>query len=132
MNKPKHILIIDDDPINNFLCCEIIHNLLSDVPLNDFTSPEKGLEYISNFFAPHGDSNSIFLFLDINMPTMSGWEFMDQFNLLPNGLKEQFRVSILSSSVDPADKNRAASHSRISGFIEKPLTKSRLESLLFE
>lgn len=130
MKTPHQIIIVDDDPVNNFLCKQMIRQVMPDVTIKDFTLPEDGLTYVHSITDNTIPEKNILLLLDINMPTMSGWEFMDSFAALPDTVKSLFRIHILSSSVDPSDKNRASTNQYILGFIEKPLSILKIDNLL--
>lgn len=124
----KHFIVIDDDPINNLLCSKNIKKSVQNADVITFTEAEKGLNYIkSNFSKPNaGDT---ILFLDINMPTMSGWEFMQQFEKVDNVIKNQVFVYILSSSINQEDKQKAKNHPDFVDYIEKPLSAEVLKIL---
>lgn len=70
-----------------------------------------------------------FIFLDLNMPEMNGWEFLDAL-LLPEASSFSFpKIYILSSSLDPSDRLRAAHNPLVSGFLSKPLEAENLQFL---
>ncbi len=99
---------------------------LGEVEVDDFIIPEKGLEYIESEFSGGTEGEKIVLFLDINMTTMSGWEFLAKFEAMEERIKKQFEIYILSSSVDPRDYQKAKENPLIIDFIEKPLGKTTL------
>lgn len=116
----KRFIVIDDDPINNLLCTKNIKKSVQDADVITFTEAEIGLNYIkSNFNLPNTD-NAI-LFLDINMPTMSGWEFMEEFHHVNSEIKGHLFIYILSSSVSETDKQKAKVDPDVIDYIEKPL-----------
>ena len=115
----KQFLIVDDDPQNNSLSRMAIRKVLGNVPVKDFEVPETGLEYIGKDFETGSSDEKTVLLLDINMPTMTGWEFLEEFDKLSENIKMQFQIYMLSSSVDPSDID----------FIEKPLNKEDLEKM---
>jgi CheY-like chemotaxis protein len=70
------------------------------------------------------------LFLDINMPTMTGWEFLDEFKELPETIRKKFIIYVLSSSVDSKDLEKASENELVKNYIQKPLRKESLKTLL--
>lgn len=125
----KQFLIVDDDPQNNSLSRMAIRKVLGNVPVKDFEVPETGLEYIGKDFETGSSDEKTVLLLDINMPTMTGWEFLEEFDKLNENIKMQFQIYMLSSSVDPSDIERATSNPLVTDFIEKPLNKEDLEKM---
>ena len=65
---------------------------------------------------------SALVLLDINMPSMSGWEFLEMFDNLDYDVKERVRICILSSSIDDRDRERSYSNKNVADFLVKPLT----------
>lgn len=63
------------------------------------------------------------------MPTLSGWEFLQSFSTFPHSIKKQFDIYMLSSSIDPADIERAKLNPLVIDFIEKPMNREVLEQL---
>lgn len=122
----KRFLIVDDDPINNFLSIRALQQAFNEVHINDFTIPEEGLEFMKTKSSQHPADGKITLLLDINMPTMSGWEYLEEFELFDASIKKQYDIYILSSSVDSKDVNRAKENPIVKDFIEKPLSKATL------
>lgn len=120
----KRFLIVDDDPINNFLSIMAIKQAFNEVQINDFTVPEDGLEFMKSEDNYNPADGKTTLFLDINMPNISGWEYLEAFELFDSSIKEQYDIYILSSSVNPNDINRAKENPLVIDFIEKPLSKA--------
>jgi two-component SAPR family response regulator len=127
MEQALTFIIIDDDSINNFICKEFIKFTIK-VPhvVLDFTSPEKALNYIVNEYSTLEKVLPITLFLDINMPTMSGWEFLEQFGLLDEKIKSMFSVFMISSSINPRDREQAFINPYVKDFTTKPVTEDFL------
>ena len=127
MNK---IVLIDDDPINNFLNKSIISELVStDITVEDFLNPEDALEVLINQRNKDPKLLPDFIFLDINMPEMTGFEFLDLY--IKNNLeKEHTQVFILSSSLDPNDIQISKSYTIVKDFISKPLDAERIKKII--
>ena len=121
-------IVIDDDPVNNFLCSAVIEVAAGGLDVQTFEVPEKGLEYIAKECL--NNEYPTVLFLDINMPTWSGWDFLDNFEKLDEKIKRQIKIYILSSSIDANDKHRARENKNVVDYIEKPLAEKTVLSML--
>ncbi|CAM2864582.1 response regulator [Flavobacterium frigoris] len=118
------VVIVDDDEIILFLHSKIIQAVgLTDSP-KTFNSATNFLEFFDGLSK---DRKSILLFLDINMPVMDGWGLLDIIH--QDNFDYDIQVVMVTSSVDSADKEKAASYSKIIDFIEKPLNKEKLQQL---
>ena len=124
-----NFIVVDDDSINNFLSREIIDMVFPKADVQVFSDPDHALVYIQSTYKDPNAPNAV-LFLDINMPTLSGWQFLDQFERFDKRVREHIDIYMLSSSIDPRDKDRAANNENVLDFIEKPLTTELLESLI--
>ncbi|UPT68877.1 MAG: response regulator [Sphingobacteriales bacterium JAD_PAG50586_3] len=127
MTVPQRFLLIDDDPSNNLLTKISIKKIIGAVDVVDFTLPERGVEYVVNEYS-NSPVNTV-LFLDINMPVLTGWEVLDKLTEVAHLVVPHISIYILSSSVDPADKQKAVSNPLVTGYLEKPLTRDTLRSL---
>jgi CheY-like chemotaxis protein len=107
---------VDDDPFNNMICSMVIEDALGDAEIKAFTKPEEGLEFIrENVKEP------TVLFLDINMPMLTGWEFLERYETFSDEIKMYTSIYMLSSSLDSRDKDKAKTNKYVQGFISKPL-----------
>lgn len=130
MKTPIRFIVIDDDKINNLYCRILIEQAVNEPDIQIFNIPEKGFEYIAKEYSK--GENPTVLFLDINMPTWSGWEFLDNFEKLDKNIKKQIIIYMLSSSVDLADRQQAEDNKYVAGYIEKPLSELNVLSILEE
>ncbi|GMQ29611.1 response regulator [Algoriphagus confluentis] len=109
------VFLVDDDPINNL----INRRLLGKVGISDrileFLSGEEALNALGKQPAEH----TLLILLDINMPVMNGWEFLDKYQMVFPNRKD--KILILSSSIDFQDRQKAKEYAIVEGFIEKPL-----------
>lgn len=126
MSYLKNFIIIDDDKLNNKLCRSILEKTYPESRITDFTDPVKGLQYISDTFSDHKSDDYAILLLDIMMPVMNAWEFLEQYDLLLESVKNRVKIYILSSSIDNADMKKAQSNKYVEYYLIKPLT---LESI---
>ena len=132
MPKHKRILLIDDDGTTNLLNKIIIEksNLVDEVV--SFTEAQNALSYLKNNENSNEDL-SVLIFLDVNMPIMNGWEFITKYAKLEenhNNKKNQNTIVLLTSSIDPADKAKAAEIEEISEYQSKPLSVRLLNNLV--
>ncbi len=119
------MLIDDDDDDNFFHKKEIMDNHLAEsVIVQD--SARKALEYLKFKTEPVSD----LIFLDINMPGMNGWEFLDEYQKLGKEQQSRAMIIMLSTSSNPKDKEKANSWDCVTDYITKPLTKQALETVI--
>ena len=125
------VMLIDDNEIDNFINLKMIEGCNFAGKVYVHTSGKSALEFLMNI-----DRNKDFpkelmpqvIFLDINMPIMDGFQFIDEFQKLKN-IKDGALVMMLSSSINPMDHERSASVSAIAKFMHKPLTMDYLKSI---
>ena len=123
-------IAIDDDPVNNLICKLTIEMVASAPEILTFTNAAEGFDYIQNQYAANRDKTETVLLLDINMPVMSGWEFLERFDNLGTDVKSLFKIFILSSSVDERDKQRSYANKNVNAFMVKPLVKDNVVEIL--
>lgn len=125
MSHFKDFVIIDDDIINNKLCRKIIEKTYPDAEITDFTNAREGLDFIIEKYTRNANEKVIVL-LDISMPIMNAWEFLDVFSTLDASLKGRVKVHILSSSINKNDMMRAQTNPDVEYYLIKPLTKESI------
>jgi CheY-like chemotaxis protein len=117
----KDIFLIDDDVLVNFLNLETIKDSYPDINVRSFESATEALESIKQLVNILNSSLPQLILLDINMPVMDGWEFLDEFDQLPQHLLNHCKVIIHTSSIDPRDIEKAKSYPAVIDYITKPL-----------
>lgn len=127
-NQPTIAMIIDDNNIDQIVAKGLIKaSRLTDQVISEWTAKD-ALSYLKvNENNPEKLPNVIFL--DIRMPEMDGFEFLEEYHKLTNDLKTKVRIVMLSSSTDPKDKARAAQNKNVLKFLSKPLNIEELEKL---
>src|ERR1700728_930651 len=113
------IMLIDDNKHDNFFHERAIRKVDTESVIITEESGIDALEYLKSKKLPHSD----LIFLDINMPGMNGWEFLEQYNLLDEELKSHATIIMLSTSDHPGDIAKAKQWSFVADYITKPLTK---------
>ncbi|SFB11013.1 response regulator [Algoriphagus aquimarinus] len=113
------IVLIDDDPISTFVTEKLIsRNVKEPCQFYKYQSARAALQEIYSI-KPN------YLFLDLNMPEMTGWDFLDCFN----SEKNEAQIYILSSSVDERDIHKASGYSVVKDYLSKPLIKKYIKSI---
>jgi CheY-like chemotaxis protein len=121
------VLLVDDDSGANFLHKAILQRVGSFKDIVEYTDAEEALSYLSQ--SVQDNSAPDLILLDINMPLLDGWEFMERYNQLSlNGQKST--ILMLTSSIDPSDIRRAQKIPNLDGFRSKPLTFDMMHEIL--
>jgi CheY-like chemotaxis protein len=114
----KHIAIIDDDRLTLTLTEKLILNWLNGIKVTKFTNALTALESFEN--SP--DTIPDLILLDINMPELSGWDFLN----IASEKNLPITVCMFSSSIDEGDVIRAKTYQKVVAFITKPITKEKV------
>lgn len=127
------VLCIDDDPITLMLCKMVITKSSFSKEIATARNGEEAIHYFDNLNVDFNSNASInqpqLLFLDLNMPVMNGWEFLDSFSAPKYSQFNHTKVVILSSTIDPADLEKSQKYPMVIDFLSKPITKEMLEYL---
>jgi CheY-like chemotaxis protein len=124
MNKVKTLGIVDDDTIYTFLVKKIIEqtNLVNTIKV--FENGLDAIEFLKKN-ADNYDALPEIILLDLSMPVMDGWEFLEEYILLSPKLGRKITIYIISSSISPFDIAKAKSISFVTDFIIKPVSKEK-------
>lgn len=124
-------IMIDNNQLNCFIIERMLHNIDKSLPLKTFVHAHEAYEAIKNSAPKATDSQTVIL-LDIHMPLMDGFEFLEEFDNLPTEVRDHYTIYILTSSTDKKDKARSAKSSSVKRFISKPLTFDILTGIIAE
>lgn len=128
MDKIKQVMVIDDDSINNIIfkkiadLCEFAEEVIT------FISAVDALDYLKNV-SEKGLTPPNIIFLDIRMPIVNGWEFLDEFEEINPELFSNTAIYMLTSSSEQSDINRSKNYQQISDYIVKPLVTEKLREI---
>lgn len=125
--KPsKTILFIDDDEISNFVSVKTIEDANIADHIISVTSARQGLDLLIDFIEGRTDQLPDLIFLDINMPVMNGWDFLEEYRTFKDRLNKNITIIILTSSVYQHDKEKATTFDEVDDYTLKPLSISDL------
>lgn len=128
MDLKSRVFIIDDDPIHQRIAQIMIskHNLFDEYL--SYTEAQKALDFLQENKSNDEILPDVIL-LDLNMPVVDGWDFLETFESINKEFKKKIRVFIVSSSVDEKDVLRSKSYTGVRGFISKPLSPDIIRSI---
>jgi len=135
MNKKlSSILLVDDDEFMNLLNAKLIEKAGVTEHLQICQTGEEALDYITckGKFTDHAGSyiEPAIIFLDINMPGINGWEFLEEYRMLGQFRKRNLIVVMLTTSLNPDDAAMACTIAEIAEFRHKPLTTAMLDEII--
>lgn len=127
MIKIDSICIVDDDPITVFGVRKMLSHVISCEDITSYSNGKQAIEGIKDRLKKKGSLPEI-IFLDINMPIMDGWQFLEEFITLP--AHEKVRVNIITSSIDSHDKEKWEQYQMLTDhqitYNQKPLFKEEI------
>ena len=129
MRSIKNLFIIDDDEIFVFLAMKIIQSTGLVEKVQVFKDGEEGIEFLKSIADDQSQWPEIVL-LDLNMPVMDGWEFLEEYNQLKPDMLSEIRLYLASSSISPHDIERSKAIKTVTDFIIKPFEKERFIDML--
>jgi CheY-like chemotaxis protein len=118
--------LVDDSEVDLFIQKKFLELSTFAERVITFSSPIKALEALQS--TPPDEVPSL-IFLDLNMPLINGFEFLEKVNALPGGISEKIKVVILSSSNSPADRLKSKEFPNVISFFSKPINMDELQSL---
>ncbi len=122
-------IVIDDSELDCFIARKIIRHTNEHLSINTFQDAQLALETIQAGIAHAAGSKTIVL-LDLQMPLMNGFQFVEEFEKLPPETQKKYMVVILSSTRNTNDIHRILTYPAVNDILEKPLTREKLSSLM--
>ncbi|MEO9887786.1 MAG: response regulator [Balneola sp.] len=131
MSKIKSVCIIDDDKVYTFGVKKIIKSYLPDNNVISFENGKKALDGIQKMISS-GEELPDLILLDIDMPEMNGWEFLNEFESIRSDVNKKIQIFVISSRIDKSKQElyKIEWDEKVSDFIKKPVQASILKELL--
>jgi len=124
----KNIYFIDDDPVFIYLTRRMMSSKAG-FDAKEFTDGELAIDHL-RAICDKPDLLPDIIFLDLSMPVMDGWEFLEEYSQLQDNLKKKISLFIVSSSISPEEVERSKNYAVVTDFLIKPLRAGKIEELL--
>src|ERR1700759_1638703 len=128
MSDLKSIYFIDDDPTFIYLTRRMLSSRAG-FESKEFMDGEMAIDHL-RAICDQPDLLPDIIFLDLSMPVMDGWEFLEEYSQLRDRLKKNISLFIVSSSISPEEIERSKTYSAVTDFLIKPLRAGKIEELL--
>lgn len=130
MKKINSIAVIDDDPITVFGIKKMLNSIDASNEIKTYANGKEAIDDIKMMLQSDQPIPEV-IFLDINMPIMDGWQFLEEFITLP--VKSKIRINILTSSIDPADRQNWVYYKgqtdHLIDYKNKPIRRKEIEAI---
>lgn len=123
----RQVLLIDDDPVFQMIFTRMINKVCAGLSVNSFSNGKIGLDYLTTNYSAN---NQYVILLDINMPIINGWQFLDAIRKRGITLNNNVYIYIVTSSTDLDDVKQSKTYDFVKDIISKPLTVSSLKKIM--
>jgi CheY-like chemotaxis protein len=124
----KKIYFVDDDPVFVFISKKILKEEKFSEAIVELENGKKAIEALIDTDETDDALPSV-IFLDLSMPIMSGWEFLDSFQAAPIKNKDKIKIIVMSSSINPLEIDMIKNYSVVHDYIVKPITPADLNKI---
>lgn len=122
------VFIVDDDPIHQQIAQIMIERQGISKNIRTFSDAQDVLDYMKQHLQ-HPEHLPDVILLDLNMPVMDGWDFLNEYAGFQKILAKPIKIFVLTSSIDEKDKERVRTYSFVTGYLTKPLSKEIITHL---
>lgn len=129
-SKLNEILLVDDNEADNFLHRAVLEDADVAEKVTEVLNGEEALDYLTTPDEAGALPKPELICLDINMPVMNGWEFLEAYEQLDEELRQGVVIMMLTTSLNPEDARTAGGRPSVKAFSNKPLTRESLQDLL--
>ncbi|RIW12185.1 response regulator [Algoriphagus lacus] len=126
----EDIIVVDDDPIQHFVFKKLIFKIDSKISLKSFYNGEEALFFLKKKVLGNSENRISLIFLDLNMPKMDGFGFLEEYRMLHQDLKSKNRVVILTSSIRNNDRILVLDFRELNGYYAKPISLDFLKKVI--
>jgi CheY-like chemotaxis protein len=126
------VMLIDDNEIDNLINQKMIEAASIAEHIYTHTGARSAIEFLRNLEKLDKETKNVMpevIFLDIDMPLMDGFQFLDEFDKLSETTKNKCKIVMLTSSINPQDVNKSKRYSYVKKYINKPLSQDNLVNL---
>lgn len=127
--KGNVILLVDDDEAVNYFNKKLIDKSELEGTIMSLYNGAEAIREVMTLNNTLDDDDLVVVFLDINMPILNGWGFLENFNTIKYALNFKTEIYLLTSSVNPDEKKKAEENSLVKQYISKPLTVEKLNEI---
>ena len=120
------VMLLDDDEVNNFICSSIIQKSIPESRVISFLIGKQGLDYLESLLGKNDYNLPDLIFVDINMPVMNGWEFLDRYKKIANRFNKKIVLMMLTASMSDKDVKKAKTYEIVDDYLTKPLRQDEL------
>lgn len=129
MNFLDIAFVVDDDPIHQFGMKVLLKKVKFSNEVMVFHNGQEAMDALMQLL-DKGEKLPSIIFLDLNMPIKDGWGFLDDFVTIPHQNREKVVIYVVSSSINPSDKEKAKNYEVVSNYIVKPIDEKQLTQVL--
>lgn len=126
----KNIFLVDDDPAFHLIAKKNLKKIEVNIPFRSFYTGKELLQFITASSHDVIPDFSNLVLLDINMPEMNGWEFLEAFSQLEHAIQMGYYIVILTSSISLEERNRGLTYPMVKGYYHKPMNKNGIRGIL--